>query len=107
MGFYFMVACTIIVIILRIDLIRINYQAFTKYKNFSIELNPVNSRLFKKFGALNTMIIETLMLVPLFYLIYLIGYYYEVIIFFSGVTIMNYFNDYWTLNMIKKREKNV
>jgi len=100
-----MIACTIIVIVLRIDLIRLNHEAFTKYSNRSIELNPINSRLFKKFGALPTMIIETLSLIPAFYLIHLLGYYYEVIIFFSGVTIMNYFNDYWILKMIKKREQ--
>lgn len=100
-----MAICTIIVIILRLDLVRINYEAFTKYKHVSIEVNPINSKLFKKFGALKVMIIETLLLIPVFYLIYLVGYYYEVIIFFSGVTIMNYFNDYWILKIIKKREK--
>ena len=100
-----MVLCTIIVIILRLDLIRINYEAFTKYRHVSVEVNPFNSKLFKKYGALKVMIIETFLLIPVFYLIYLIGYYYEVIIFFSGVTTMNYFNDYWILKMMKKREK--
>jgi hypothetical protein len=105
MDLTFMAVCTLLVIALRLDLIRLNHEAFTKYGNKSIELNPINSRLFKKFGALPIMIVETLSLIPFFYIIHLLGYYYEVIIFFSGITVMNYFNDYWTLKIIKKREQ--
>ena len=90
-----------LVMIMWFWMLKNNYKAFTKFKKYVREINPLNDFLMKKLGLIPSLIISTLILIGFIIYLYLHELNNVIFGFFVALMIANIYES----NMLQQLEK--
>ena len=90
-----------LVMIMWFWMLKNNYKAFTKFKKYVREINPLNDFLMKKLGLIPSLIISTLILIGFIIYLYLHELNNVILSFFTALMIANMYES----NMLQQLEK--